>query len=145
MASGPPVSVKPNSCGSPDGSVTLSIRMLPPLVFSNVQVTVSPGSTVMLARLVSSLSQLALVIPTGWKGSGLLRLVAAARLDGGLLGVAASVRLMFLFTVEPAGPPVRVNGKLSLEPLGFRLLVDDDLAVLGVVEGAGYGLAADRR
>src|SRR5262249_32304294 len=49
MLDGPPVTLKLNFWGSPLGRVTLSMLMTPHLRFVNVQVTVSPGASPMLA------------------------------------------------------------------------------------------------
>ena len=55
IASGPPVSEKPNVCGSAEGVVTTSTRMVPRLAWVNVQVTTSPGASAIEAGAEPSL------------------------------------------------------------------------------------------
>ena len=50
--------VKPKSCDSPEGLVTLSMISVPPFVFVKVQVTVSPAATTAVASRPLSLELL---------------------------------------------------------------------------------------
>ena len=80
---GPPLSVKSKLCEAPDGSVTFLITMLPRCwVLLKVQVTVWPGSTVMLLTVALALvAARAGHVPTGLVS---LRRDVVARLGSGL-------------------------------------------------------------
>src|SRR5262249_12675348 len=116
IASGPPVRLKPNACGSPDGVVTTSTLIVPRLTFVKVQVTVSPGPTATAVTGLPS-SQVADRRSQAAPAGVCAIAYVPVRRPEEAYGVDASARENAAETAS--GPPVRLNEKSCESPAGI--------------------------